>query len=355
MRCDGWVLPMLALALGCSSEPSPPVPAGGCADRPVVSDARARVLVDGGTPAPMTYAQALVIAPNGDIAGTGVFGGQNGAFRLTRAGQLIRLATPAPYDLSDPAAMTSGGGVFGRATQSIGPFTGVAWGPDGTPTPIPAPDQTLAFLPSGTNDSELVPGTLIYAGGVHQRAAVWRQGVITNLGTLGPDNSQSNATAVNAAGVVVGASETSVAGTMDVFTWTAAVGIRRLGRPGGTNVAMPVAINGCGLVSGTAMTPDGTANRPWRWSEAAGFVHLPLPAGATTGVVVGMDSLGVVYGNVSNGGQSTPYVWYRDRGEPLPGGSTLVVRAVNACGTAVGTYQQTDNDGRIATWTRPGC
>jgi hypothetical protein len=131
--------------------------------------------------------------------------------------------------------------------------------------------------------------------------------------------------------------------------------MQRIGRPAGTVQAEATAINGCGVIAGTASTSVSGQLLPWRWTTSGGFTMLPLPSGATVGQVVAIDSLGVVYGNVSSGGISTAYVWYRDHGEDLPGGSQLVVRAANACGTAVGTFQQTANDGRLAEWSRPGC
>lgn len=310
--------------------------------------------MDLGAPAPANYAQALAISPNGDIAGNGLFGGDQGAFRLTRAGQLIRLANLPAYAVSVPAGVTTSGRVFGRGIQTSGPFVGVVWSADGTVVPIAAPGAT-GFIPGGVNESELVPGTLFFGGDVRPRAAVWRQGTVTDLGTLGPAGSQSSAAAVNASGQVVGTTQTSAALTSDLFIWTETGGMKPLGRPAGTVSAQPAAINDCGMIAGSATTTDAGLSLPWRWSAAAGFVLLPLPAGATFGVVAGIDSVGAVYGNVSGGDQSSPYVWYRDRGEPLPGGSELKVRGVNACGMAIGTYQLTSNDGRIAVWARPGC
>jgi uncharacterized membrane protein len=278
-----------------------------------------------------------------------------GGFRYTRSGQLIRLNLPTDFTSgSSVSALTNGGRAFGLAFSSTLGFTPVVWEADGSVTKIVSDPPTL-FSPAAVNEAELVVGTLNRFGNLPPKAAIWRQGVVTTLGTLGPGDLQSSATAVNSKSQVVGTSQTTTATTSDVFLWTESGGMQRVGRPTGAIVAVAGAINDCGVIAGTASTAVSGQYLPWRWTSAGGFTMLPLPSGATVGQANGIDSLGVVYGNVSSGGLSTPYIWYRDHGEPLPGGSQLVFRAVNSCGMAVGTYQGTANDGRLAEWTRPGC
>ena len=215
-------LGLLALVVGCSSEPSGPPPVQNyCDGLPVVSDTRARTLTDFGTPAPAGYAQALAIAPNGDLAGNGLFSGVQGSFRYTRAGQLIRLDHVTDFPTSVPAALSSGGRVFGRAFSPLGPFVGVVWESNGGVASISAPSGAT-FVPAAAAGSDLAAGTLFFSGGLSPKAAIWRQGNVTSLGTLAPGDGQSSAGAVNAVGQVVGTTQTSAAPTSDVFVWTEA-------------------------------------------------------------------------------------------------------------------------------------
>jgi probable HAF family extracellular repeat protein len=94
---------------------------------------------------------------------------------------------------------------------------------------------------------------------------------IVDLGTLG--GGSSTATAINDAGQVVGASETST-GSRHAFSWTQSSGMTDLGIPTGDPSIPPyassaVAVNAAGQVAGTTVS-GYLAVYPVLWTRAGG-------------------------------------------------------------------------------------
>jgi probable HAF family extracellular repeat protein len=94
---------------------------------------------------------------------------------------------------------------------------------------------------------------------------------IQDLGTLGGEFSESQATGINDSGVVVGWSET-VNFQRHAFVWTADSGMQDLGTLGGSS-STAIAINNAGVIVGTSDTATGEG-RVCLWRPAK--QHLTL-------------------------------------------------------------------------------
>ena len=102
---------------------------------------------------------------------------------------------------------------------------------------------------------------------------------MVSLGTLGGTNSE--ATAVNADGWVVGQSD--VTQGSDAFLWTPDHGMADLGRLGGGFSSGALDVNDRGQVVGWSGTADPGVRRGFVWTAAAGMVELPpLPGYASS-------------------------------------------------------------------------
>lgn len=126
-----------------------------------------------------------------------------------------------------------------------------------------------------------------------QRAALWREGHILDLGTFGGEYSE--AFAVNEAGQVVGwAWHPLPRRDMHAFLWSERTGMLDLGTLGGvTSVARD--INDHGTVVGSARTSSGETHA-FRWTEGGGMSDLGVPAGAHESYATAIDDEGRVVG-----------------------------------------------------------
>jgi probable HAF family extracellular repeat protein len=126
------------------------------------------------------------------------------------------------------------------------------------------------------------------------RAALWRNGTVIDLGTFGGEFSQANA--LNDAGQVVGWAWTADRDPR-AFRWSVATGMADLGTLGGeTSVAL--GINGAGAVVGSSQAASGMQlHRAFLWTQAAGMQELPSPADAQDTVAVSLNGLGQIVGS----------------------------------------------------------
>ena len=108
-------------------------------------------------------------------------------------------------------------------------------------------------LAADVNPAGLMAGEIRNDEG-QRRAVVYRNGKVTDLGTLG--GTDSYATGINAAGTVTG-------GALDgtnrwrAFRWQQGAGMRDLGTLGGSS-SLGTAINGTGQIAGYADIEDGS-------------------------------------------------------------------------------------------------
>ena len=128
----------------------------------------------------------------------------------------------------------------------------------------PAPSPRSPYTPVKVPDLEIIraispTGTL--AGAYSGRAAIWKDGMRTELGTL-PGDGGSIALGINASGSVVG--ESIGVGRRRAFLWKAGV-MMDLGTLGGP-AAGARGINASGAVVGWSTNGDGHT-RPFLWEE----------------------------------------------------------------------------------------
>jgi probable HAF family extracellular repeat protein len=130
----------------------------------------------------------------------------------------------------------------------------------------------------------------------YQRAALWRDGAVLDLGTFGGEYSEANA--INDAGQVVGWAWTPFpARQQRAFLWTDSAGLRDLGALGSTG-AIAQDINEFGAVVGSS-----TLVAPWNpvhaflWTPQTGMIDLGTPPGAYDSSAVAVNNSGQIVGN----------------------------------------------------------
>lgn len=112
---------------------------------------------------------------------------------------------------------------------------------------------------AAVNDAGVVVGSANvagpYAAGGAQHAAMWNQGVVTDLGTLVPANVDANsaATAISSNGLIAGSSM-AADGVVHAFLY-ANGHMNDLGLLAGTNMTAATGVNAAGVVVGTANIP----------------------------------------------------------------------------------------------------
>lgn len=236
-----------------------------------------------------TGASAALLTQAGQVVGhSGVDDGASHAFSWTAATGMIDLGTFGGSD-SFPAAVNEAGQVIGFAHDE-----------DGTP---------LAF--SWTSETGLVELTL---GG------------------------NSTATAINAAGQVVGWSNLPGDEVTHAFSWTLAGGIVDLGTLGGEH-SMANAINDAGQIVGWSTDEDGNQHA-FLWTARDGMLDLNdhlgnAPNGAELFDAVAISTNGSIIANSPAGhvllqpssGDVTGGGWFESPAGAYPSGATVAGRA----------------------------
>jgi len=189
-----------------------------------------------------------------------------------------------PVDINDRGEIVGTTGLYGPG----GPIVGFRWSGD-TFTVLGSVEWGSSLTPAGINNSGQICGSVGVDDGTRLHAVIWHNGVITDIT---PAASFAYATAINAAGDVVGVADDQP------FLWHNGT-LTYLSRPGFTGFAY--AINDAGDVTGVHLTADTTTPFLWR----AGRL-IPLPGNRDP---VAMNSHGVLAGNTVVSGELHAAVW----------------------------------------------
>lgn len=184
------------------------------------------------------------------------------------------------------------------------------------------------------NDRGQVAGGSAREAPYFYRGFVWQDGVMTDLGSL--DGRSSFAMKINREGQVIGRSST-VSSTMASFLWTNGFMID-LGSLGGVNTEA-VDLNNRGQVAGYTTTKDGV-ERAFLWRGGV-LVNLHPSDEATYSTAAAINDRGQVVGTYSAGGGTHGFLWENwviTSFDAPDVGNLLQIDAFNERGQVVGTY-----------------
>jgi probable HAF family extracellular repeat protein len=193
---------------------------------------------------------------------------------------------------------------------------------------LPGGRTSIATAINAQND---VVGWAETAGGdIH--AVLWRDGQVTDLGTLGGTFSQAHA--INNQGMVVGRSTTSggLESRQSAFLWQAGRMIN-IGLPSGATESVGFGINGRGTVA--IYTDAGLAT----WKEGK-WTMLATPLRGTGCSVVGIDNADGVSGYCQIGSRIRSFIWEHGLPRDVGGaaGWDVAVTAISPSGVVAGFY-----------------
>jgi len=240
---------------------------------------------------------------------------------LWSQGEIVNLGTLGGNE-SQADAINDSGQITGFAANAV---------PDSFPSPL------NAFLPGF---------------GTQQRAFIWENGVMRDIGTLGgPD---ANALLINKSGQIAGISYTSstpnASGvpTIHPFLWEDGK-MLDVGSLGGTFCSVGCAnwLNNRGQVVGSSNLPGDTTAHPFLWSEAEGMKDLGT-LGGTFGFANWVNETGEVAGAATTQGDQALFAFLWEDGTMINLGtvdsdSCSVAINVNSHAQVVGSSVSAEN------------
>jgi probable HAF family extracellular repeat protein len=353
----GLILPLS----GCADRTTAPPPKSAPTQAELARNVGALEPVDLGTlggPSTSRSSQALAVNPAGAVVGWSTvpnpFLGTGPGAVLWLNGQIIDLGALGGH-LSTAYAINPQGVIAGAAGLSQDFFLHAFIWRDGKMSDLGTlrgPDaSSLAY---GIDPSGRVVGESDTPS--HNRHAVlWDDGEIVDLGTLG--GATSAAYAISPSGMIVGSAATAV-GDMHAFVWRNAV-MRDLGTLGGASSAA-LAVDAAGDVVGWSTNASG-AKHAVLWSKGSAAITDLGTMGRPESVATGINAAGQIVGYFTGAPSSGAFIWQGGvmtelpgdvitPGQPQGGGSPHAF-AISPTGDVVGdarTFLQT----HAVIWTR---
>lgn len=219
------------------------------------------------------FLDAYAINDSGSVAGYGYSTEGNRAFRWVN-GQLQNLGAPSPDDYSGAYGINNAGVAVGSAGGQA-----VQWTPGQAPTVLSKlPGASYAYASAINNQGTVVGGS----GGV---ATIWKNGQVSAL-----TSTDSTATGINDAGLVVGATNTNY--QQHAATWKDGVQTLLETPPAYSN-SVATSVNEQNTVVGSVMASNLDQAALW----AAGQVQILAPvAGDVGGIAYDINEKGQVVG-----------------------------------------------------------
>lgn len=218
----------------------------------------------------------------------------------------------------------------------------VRWNTDGTVTVLDVLPGHAGGQAVAINDAGTIVGFSSGPGGTPHHAVRWSpDGTVTDLGTLG--GGYSDAVDVNERGAVAGQAQ-KADGAYHAVRWTPAGGITELG----SGDSDATAINDLGVVVGTS------GGVPVRWSGTT-QTTLPLLAGDFQGYALDVSRTGVVVGLSGDPFSGSRGVIWDVAGVatelgPVAGGRTTSVNDINDLDEVVGNMRMANGEVHAVRW-----
>ncbi|MFO0808598.1 MAG: PEP-CTERM sorting domain-containing protein [Gemmataceae bacterium] len=205
------------------------------------------------------------------------------------------------------------------------------------------PGTWTSSIPASVNNAGQATGYVIGNSPSAPGYRAWRYtpGVGTvDLGSLGPADSNSRGSAINAAGQVVGYTNVAAGMTGGAYRFTTGVGMVNLGTLSGDNFSQAFGINNAGQVVGVSAIAGGTTAQAFRYTDGIGMVGLGVPAGMVGSTGRAINNVGQVVITTATPTQAVRSFRYSDATGHVPlgtlGGTNVTAVAINDVGQVVG-------------------
>ena len=240
-----------------------------------------------------------------------------------------------------PSEVNESGVAVGNAATGQLESLAVQWDAHGVITPLESLGGSRSSAGGITSAGDLIWGMSIYPNGspLRPRAVIWRDGAITDIGSLGGDiNDFVSPQGMNEAGQVVGTSDNEL-GLREAFVWDgiAMRPLQNLGDRRGTAFA----INDLGDITGI-LVDEFQISQPVLWRRGTEVVLLPVVnhSSPTPAYPLAINDEGIIVGSLETQSRDThAAAWIDDQIFDIhtPGiGSISMATDINSQGQIIG-------------------